>query len=114
MKKKIAIALTVIVALGAIAAGAAVAYGPAGPLGVSATSLADQMEQNGWGAEGKDKLSDVDCLRKTARTYACMGTYTPDKDSSSGDEDSFLSDPSSIAYEVVVGFDGMWIAEPTS
>jgi hypothetical protein len=116
MKKKLKIAgiiTGVIVLIAALTTAAALAYGPASSLGVSSSSLAQQMEDNKWGSEGKDKLSDVDCLRKTASTYTCMGTYTPDEDSTSEDLDESLTGPRPMGYEVIVNFGGMWIANPS-
>jgi hypothetical protein len=112
--KKAIVLIGALVALAAIGATAAFAYGPASPVGVSAGTLAKQMQSSDWGSEGKDKLSDVTCLRKTGRSYTCMGTYTPDEDSASAQEDTDafgLTDPRPMTYEVVVNFDGNWIAK---
>lgn len=117
MKKRLKVAgiiTGIIILIAAIGTTAALAYGPASMLGIDGNTLAEQMEDNGWGAEGKDKLSEVDCLRKTASTYTCMGTYTPDEDSTSSEYlDESLTGPRPMSYEVIVGFDGMWIADAT-
>ena len=117
MKKKLKI-VGIIVGIIALLAATALAYGPASALGVSSSSLAQQLEDSEWGSEGEDKLSDVDCLRASGATYKCMGTMTPDTD---GPLSDYLDDetkeemagPSPMAYEVTVSFNGGWIADPS-
>ncbi len=95
MKKKLVIGGLLV----ALAAAAVFAYGPASPVGISGSSLAKQMEDSDWGKHGDAKLSDNTCLRKTPRSYVCMGTMTAE-----GEEQS-------VTYDVIVAFNGTWIAD---
>ena len=102
-KKSVKIVVSVlgaVVVLAALVGVASAAYGPAGhPLGTGAHELAAELEVQTWGEDGK--LSEVTCLRASARSFTCMGTMKAD-----GEEHP-------ASYDVTVSFRGMWIASAT-
>jgi hypothetical protein len=91
--------------------------------GIKPEALATELEQGDWDGA---KVSEVDCVHKADKTYTCMGTYAPTPESvresmpiaedwsntTLNDYIAAASGPTS--WEVTVGDDGNWIAEPKS
>jgi hypothetical protein len=91
--------------------------------GTKPEALATELEQGDWDGA---KVSDVDCVHKADKTYTCMGRYAPTQESvresmpiaedwSNTTLNDYIAAASDrTSWEVTVGDDGNWIAEPKS
>ena len=99
-KKRVLIGLAVL----SVSAAAAFAYGPASPAGISGSALAQEMEDQGWGEDGENKLSNLRLPSQLGSQLRLHGHHA---------RRGGLSE-TSASYEVIVNFDGNWIARPES
>jgi hypothetical protein len=93
--------------------------------GMTATELATSMQRDGF-ADGSE-FADASCVKSGKRTFKCLGdlkatdvsmgkAYGTDySDLTPNEKQQWLeAESGQVTYEVTVGADGNWIAEPTA